>query len=227
VHARHLLRRGNCIAYVAGDPAHYAGAIVQAEDWPDEPIGYGRDPHILWDLLRSVEGWTCIAVDLECASRLGEIIEREMGVRVRYLDDVHHTLSGPVRAYRDPAVRRLTLADLDLLASAPRAFRASLWGDARALLTEGIAAGAVVGGRIVATASLSAATERYGDVGVYTDEAYRGRGLATAAASIVAGCVQEAGRTPVWSAGAHNAASLRVAAKLGFVEISRRRYVIV
>ena len=30
----------------------------------------------------------------------------------------------------------------------------------------------------------------------------------------------------MWSAGGHNAASLRVAEKLGFVEVSRRVYVI-
>jgi predicted GNAT family acetyltransferase len=61
---------------------------------------------------------------------------------------------------------------------------------------------------------------------VYTKEAYRRRGFATAAASLVARRVQEAGQIPVWSAGGHNVASLRVAEKLGFEEVSRRVYVI-
>jgi len=53
-----------------------------------------------------------------------------------------------------------------------------------------------------------------------------GRGFATAAAAIVAQCVQEAGQTPVWGAGEGNTVSLRVASKLGFTEVSRRTYVI-
>lgn len=61
---------------------------------------------------------------------------------------------------------------------------------------------------------------------MYTHPDFRGRGLAAAAASIVAMRVQEAGRIPVWGAGEHNALSLRVARKLGFVEVSRRTYVI-
>jgi predicted GNAT family acetyltransferase len=63
-------------------------------------------------------------------------------------------------------------------------------------------------------------------VGVYTEEAFRGRGFATAAASLVIQRVQEMGRIPVWSAGEHNIPSLAIAQKLGFVEVSRRRYVI-
>ena len=92
------------------------------------------------------------------------------------------------------------------------------------LLTNGAAAGAVVDNRLVALAHTNAMTARYGDIGVFTDEAWRGRGFATSAASIVAHCIRERGRVPVWSAGEDNAASLRVAAKLGFVEASRRVY---
>ena len=92
------------------------------------------------------------------------------------------------------------------------------------LLTDGVAAGAVVEGSLVALAHTNAMTTRYGDIGVATDELWRGKGFASSAASIVARRIQERGRTPVWSAGEGNAASLRVAAKLGFVEVSRRVY---
>ncbi len=53
-----------------------------------------------------------------------------------------------------------------------------------------------------------------------------GHRFATAAAAIVARCVQEAGQRPVWRAGEGNTASLRVASKLGFTEVARRTYVI-
>jgi predicted GNAT family acetyltransferase len=55
---------------------------------------------------------------------------------------------------------------------------------------------------------------------------WRGRGLSTAAAALVATVIQDAGRTPVWSTGEGNAASRRVAEKLGFREVARRAYLI-
>jgi RimJ/RimL family protein N-acetyltransferase len=226
VQSVHMLARGLCQAYVIGDPARFQGAIVQPIAWPEEPAGFGPDPKVLWALLQRVEGWNCILVDTEVAPALGRIIEAGMGRGVRYLDDVTHLLTEPVRVRRDEAVRRLELADLALLKAAPLELRASLWRDTRQLLAEGIVAGTVVSGRIVATALVAACSERYADIGVYTREGYRGRGYATAAASLVAQAVQEEGRTPLWGAGSHNRASQRVAQKLGFREVSRRRYVI-
>jgi predicted GNAT family acetyltransferase len=131
-----------------------------------------------------------------------------------------------VADFHHPNVRELGPADLSLLGAAPLELRASLWESTAVLLKEGVVACAIIEGEIVATALTSAYSDGYADVGVYTCEAYRSRGLATAAASLVARRVQQAGRTPVWSAGGTNAASLRVAHKLGFEEVSRRRYVI-
>lgn len=45
-------------------------------------------------------------------------------------------------------------------------------------------------------------------------------------AAIVCRWVQDSGRVPVWSCGEDNLASLRVAQKLGFREVSRRVYLI-
>ena len=222
----HLLRRGSCRAYVAGDPARFEGAIVQATGFPTEPTGFGSDAGVLWELLQAVEGWDCINVSTGCARPLGEILSRETGATVRYLDDVTHTLTEAAATVKNEAVRLLTEADLDLLASAAPELRASCWDSVQGLLEEGIVACAVVGGRIVATALTAARTEHHAEVGVYTKKAYRRQGFATATASLVARQVQEAGQIPVWSAGGHNVASLRVAQKLGFVEVSRRVYVI-
>jgi predicted GNAT family acetyltransferase len=94
------------------------------------------------------------------------------------------------------------------------------------LLTHGIAACAIVAGQIVSFAHTYARSERHADIGVATVEAWRGRGFGTAAASLVARRVQEAGQTPVWSTGEDNAASLRVARKIGFTQVSRRTYLV-
>jgi len=222
----HLLRRGLCRAYVVGDPSHFDGAIIQADALPGEPTGFGSDPEVLWDLLKSVQGWDCVDVASECASALGERIEREMGVRVRYYGDVYHILSKPVLDFHNEAVRQLTLADLKLLESAPAELRGGGFGSLRGLLSDGIVACAIASGRIVAIAHTSARTERHADIGVFTLERWRGRGFASAAASLVAKRVQEAGQIPVWSAGEDNVASLRVAQKLGFTERSRATYII-
>lgn len=223
----HQLRRGLCRAYIAGDPAHFLGAVIQANYSASEPTGFGSDPEVLWDLLRNIEDWDCIDVSSDCATALGEIIESKMGARVRYYADIYHTLTEPVLDFRNAAVRQLTLADLDLLESAPPEVQGSGFRSPKDLLTNGIVACAVVSGRIVSIAHTSALSGLHADMGAATLRQYRGCGLATTAASIVARHVQNSGLTPVWSAGEDNAASLRIAEKLGFREVSHRTYVII
>jgi hypothetical protein len=222
----HRLRNQFCLAYTVGDPAHFDGAVVQDSFCPTEPMGFGSDAEILWELLRSVERWDCVDVASECANALGQIIEKEMGSRVRYYGDVYHALYRPVINFQNEAVRQLTLDDLELLESSPKELQGVGFGSTYRLLVEGIAACAIVSGRIVAIAHTSARTGNHADIGVFTMEEWRCRGFSTAAASIVARRIQEAGQTPTWSAGEDNFASLRVAQKLGFIEVSRRTYVI-
>jgi len=222
----HLLRRGLCRAYVAGRPERFLGAIVQDDHAPDEPTAFGADPQILWELLQIVPGWECVEVDSECAAELGETISTKTGKQVRYYGDIHHLLLQPVRTFPNAAVRKLSLADIDLLRSSPDAAQETGFGSWLELLEKGFVACAIVSGRIVSIAHTYARTTRHADIGVRTLTTWRGRGFATAAASIVAGCIQEAGQIPVWSTGEDNWASLRVAQKLGFVETSRRTYVI-
>ena len=94
------------------------------------------------------------------------------------------------------------------------------------MLSEGIVAGAIDAGQLVSIAHTSGVTDLHGEIGVGTLESWRKRGLCSAAASIVSNRLQKQGRVPVWSTGEDNFASLRVAAKLGFREVSRRTYVI-
>ena len=222
----HLLRRGLADAYVAGAAPRFDAAIVHSHSLPREPWCFGSDPAVVWGLLRPLNEWGRKAMSpnlsAELARPVAAIMERETGVQVRYYGDAYHTLTGRVNGRAAPEVRLLDLEDASLLSA--------YWGGSRAmgfatyedLLTDGAVAGAVVEDRLVALAHTNAITARYGDIGVATDEAWRGRGFASAAACIVARRSQERGRTPVWSAGEGNTASLRVAAKLGFVEVSRR-----
>jgi len=224
--AVHHLRRRSCRAFVAGDPARFDGAIIQHVDTPTEPTGFGADPDILARLLLAMEGWDCISVPISCAPGLGDALARRMGVRMRYLDDIYLHLVQPAPVIRSDVVQRLTLDDLPLLEAAPPELHTGGFGSLAGILSEGIVAGAIIDGRIIAIARTSARSEWHGDVAVATLEGWRNHGLATAAAALVAQELQAAGQIPVWSAGAHNAASLRVAQKLGFTKVARRRYVI-
>ena len=224
----HFLRRGLADAWVAGTAPQFYGAIVQAHLLPQEPWCFGRDPSTIWGLLRPLNDWgrqsfsPNVPADMAC--ELATFMTEQTDVQCRQYGDVYHTLVGRVNEFTVPEVRPLVLEDEGLLAayrSNPLEMGFSTFED---LLTDGAAAGAVVEGILVALAHTNAMTARYGDIGVVTDEPWRGIGFASSAASIVARRIQERGRTPVWSAGESNAASLRVAAKLGFVEVSRRVY---
>ena len=220
----HLLTQGTCQVYAIGDPATSTAVIVQSNSQPDEPFGIGNDPEGLWALLRHLDDWKVVDVSPTVAPRLGAIIREATGKRVWYYDDVYHTLTKPAPVIDDPVVREFTPADMGLLKAAG-VDGVDFRGGLPTLLEAGTVAGAVVDGRIVSTAQTAAITEHYADIGVATDEQWRGRGFATAAASIVARRIQQTGRTPVWSCGEDNLASLRVAQKLGFKEVSRLTYV--
>jgi hypothetical protein len=224
----HQLRRGLCRALVLGPPERPQAAMLQLRADPAEPTGFGDDPAGLWRLLRELDGWTCVNVPLALGSPLAEQIAAETGRTCRLHEDVYHVLTRPAIPRPQPDVRRLTAEDLPLLEAAepdlgPPGWN---WGGATTLLSMGIVAGAVADGRLVAITHTGAVSERHADVGVATLPAWQGRGLATAAAALVCAGIQATGRTPVWSAGAGNQASLRVARKLGFVEVLRRVYVI-
>ena len=221
------LKQGMCDAYIAGSlPNSVDAAIVFDAYCSDEPAGFGTDAEALWQLLKATDGWGCVNVDNACAASLGALIEADRDTSIRYYGDVCHALLEPVYAYPNEAVRLLTLADVEHLAKAPAEVQGNGYKTCEAMLTEGIAAGAVVEGNIVAIAHTYAETDLHADIGVSTVEEWRENGFATAAASLVAQEIQAKGKVPAWSCGEDNAASLRVAQKLGFTEVGRRTYVI-
>jgi RimJ/RimL family protein N-acetyltransferase len=223
----HRLRRGLCHAIVAGAPERPRAAIVQPHDLPTEPTAYGDDPALIWALLRELTGWSCVNTTLEMGTPLARLIEAGTGQFCQLYGEIYYALERPVALWPHAAVRRLTLADVPLMEAATRALNMDGWryGSAAALIADGFAAGAVVDGELVTVAFTAARGDRYADVGIVTREDWRLRGLSTAAAALVCSDVQQAGQTPVWSTGWDNVASQRVAAKLGFAEVSGRVYV--
>ena len=220
------LKQGMCDAYVAGSLPDVDAVLVFDAYCPDEPCGFGTNADALWQLLKATEGWGCVNVDTPCAGSLGALIEADRDTAIRYYGDVCHALLEPVHPYPNAAVRLLTSEDVARLTKAPGDVQGNGYKTHAAMLTEGIAAGAVVDGDIVAIAHTYAETDLHADIGVSTLEQWREKGFATAAASLVAEEIQARGKVPAWSCGEDNFASLRVAEKLGFTEVGRRTYVI-
>ncbi len=219
----HMLRKRLCRTYIVGQPDHFDALVLHHKNDPTEPTSFGEDAQAIWQLLQPIEGWTCIETSQALAPTLGQLIEHGLGVAVRYLDDVHHTLTHRVPHIAHPDVRLLTPGDVPLIQAAqPNTPREEILQTLR----DGAIAGAIVDGALVATAKTYALSPRYCDIGVYTHEAHRKRGYSTACVSLVAREVQRHGRIPVWSTSTENHASLRVAAKVGFQEVGRMTYVI-
>ncbi|HEX5165304.1 MAG TPA: GNAT family N-acetyltransferase [Thermomicrobiales bacterium] len=223
----HTLRRGSCRAHLTGPIARPTALVVDYDEVPGEPGCFADDPDLLWTILRDMPGWFSANMPESLAPAVGTLIERDWSEPARYLGDLYFTLQRPAPTLSDAAVRRLTPADQPLLDAAPATLRGAGFGTTGGLLAEGIAAAAIVDNALVAIAHTFAISDRHADIGVATHEAFRGRGYATAAASLVAQAIQASGRTPVWSCGETNQPSLRVAAKLGFQPALRREYVIV
>ncbi len=229
------LQQGFCRAYAAylgGSSYGKAGesrrtaVLVFDEFCPDEPAGFGTDAEAIWHLLKSQKGWSCINVSTTCAEPLGILMAAESGMSVRYYGDVYYTLLTPIISQPNEVVRLLTVADVERLAKAPSEVQGNGYTTFHEMVTAGIAAGAIVAGELVALAHVYAETRLHVDIGVSTLAEWREKGFATAAAALVAKRVQEQGKVPVWSCGEDNAASRRVAEKLGFTEVARRMYVI-
>jgi len=224
----HVLARGDCNVYMSGDQRPGSVAVLQPKELPSEPTGFGSDANALWQELTQAKGWQCILVDKEIARPLGEIISSQLKTSVSFLDDIYHIPRGQVLPFENESVRWLMLDDLAVLETLPHeAQPIGFWGDLRTSLTKGLVAGAIVEGKVVATSFVAARGEQHVDIGVYVLENYRRRGLATVVASLVARSVQSDGLVPVWSCGSHNLPSLKLAQKLGFVEVSKRTYVII
>lgn len=223
----HKLRLGLARAFVLGAPARPRAAVIQPRYRPTEPIAFGNDAAALWDVLRDVEGWEAVNVPLDVGPALAELIRRETGITPWLCEEIYYIPKGPLPKPANAAVRRLTAADEPLMEAATDALGMAGWrfGSAAALIAQGFAAGAITGGRLVSVAFTSARTKRHAEIGIVTHRNWRGRGLATAAAAHICADVVADGQIPVWSTAIDNDASRRIAAKLGFREVSRRVYV--
>jgi GNAT superfamily N-acetyltransferase len=216
------LLTGHGRAWVSGHPSWPDAAIVESALVPGEPQGFGSAAALLC-LLRQAAGWRCIEVEEDLADEIAPEFERVWGPVTRVVD-VIHSLRRPAPSPTHELVRELRATDLTRAPATP-----DLLPDHH-LVTRPADAGrvyvAVDDGVIVGHGSALAAGRTFADVGVQVAASYRGQGIATAAAARACQAVQRARLIPVWGTSSDNLASLRVAAKLGFMEVGRLVFLI-
>lgn len=214
--AIHALRSGLGRAWASGPSAH--AVIVESALVPGEPQGFG-DPTSLLDLLARADGWSCIELSPKVADQVNDDFERRWGIARRVIDVIQVSEQTP-RIKAHPLVRRLRTSDLSRLSVAAD----DILPDRRvveAAAARGRVFVAVDGDAIVGHGGSFAASNAYADIGVCVAESHRSQGIATSAAALACEAVRTDGLVPVWGAGSDNHASLRVAAKLGFSEVTR------
>jgi GNAT superfamily N-acetyltransferase len=221
--AVHALRSQLGRVWITGDVNDPEAALIHSAVNPDEPLGFGQ-PDALLGLLSRADGWDCVEVNPELADEISVGFTNRWGLQQRVVDVVH-ILNAPPPDLSHPMVRRLNLGDLSRLGVVPTDLFPH-HGVLDAAASEGRVFAAVEDDTIIGHGSSFAAGETYADIGVHVAEPYRRQGIATSAAAAAIRIVQEAGLIPVWGAGSKNAASLRVADKLGFVEVARCVYLV-
>jgi RimJ/RimL family protein N-acetyltransferase len=170
---------------------------------------------------------------VETAARPRELVYGNDASWRRLIQDVHGNAvhDRPMRDFDPAPLDRTRLRELE---AAPAGFEVvrldgslagqldhelephalQVFASADAFVREGIGFGAVIDGRLAAAATSYAWTPRLLEVAIGTRPAYRGRGLAAAAAAALLGHCLDAGIAPCWIAS--NPVSQRLAARLGF-----------
>ncbi|MBA2467968.1 MAG: GNAT family N-acetyltransferase [Chloroflexia bacterium] len=225
--ALQFLREGTCEVLCVGDPADLEGIVIQSFAMPEEPMAFGSSAEAVASLMPHLSGWTCLNVPPALVDELLVPIGSMAGAPgILLRDDIYHTLTELVNGDLAVGSRLLTQDDHDLI----RGASGDMIGDGAARLIDtlqwGHVAGAIRDDALVSLAYTFAVSDRHADIGVVTHPDWRDRGLATAVAACVASAIQAAGQIPVWSCGGPNLASLRIAARLGFTQVSRRVYLI-
>ncbi len=125
----------------------------------------------------------------------------------------------PVRSVPpEVTLRRLGVADRGKLEEMDPDLHwiGSTWGGIAGLASSGRAWAAFIEGRLASLAATFLAADSLEDIGVVTEPAYRGRGLAPLCAAALCNEIHERGCRASWTTSYDNTASIRVAEKLGF-----------
>jgi RimJ/RimL family protein N-acetyltransferase len=139
---------------------------------------------------------------------------------LRSLDRVVFELDGSPTLPVPPGVdlRQLDASDAAVLQQLDPDLHwmANTWGGLQGLAANGFAWAAFIDGRPTSLAATFLFADGIEDIGVATNSAHRGLGLAPLCAAALCRDIQSRGHTASWTTSDDNPASIRVAEKLGF-----------
>ncbi|MCM3028424.1 GNAT family N-acetyltransferase [Bacillus safensis] len=97
------------------------------------------------------------------------------------------------------------------------------WGGTDRFLSKGIGVAIFDGENVVSECVSIFSSENRAEIDIWTDETYRGKGLALLAAQHMISICLEKKRTPHWDCDVHHLASINLAEKLGFQRLKTYR----
>lgn len=95
-----------------------------------------------------------------------------------------------------------------------------MWPSLDHFYAHGFGMAAVIPGRVLCWCTAEYVSPTKCGIGITTDEAYQGRGLASATTARFVQLCQQRGITPYWECGRWNGPSMRVAEKVGFTQLT-------
>lgn len=105
----------------------------------------------------------------------------------------------------------------------PPSYYEAYWGETARFLSKGIGIAILDGENVVSECVSIFSSEDRAEIDIWTDETYRGKGLAMLAAQHMISICLEKKRTPHWDCDVHHLASIKLAEKLGFQRIKTYR----
>lgn len=99
-----------------------------------------------------------------------------------------------------------------------------MWPSLDQFYTRGFGVAAMIPGRVIGWCTAEYVSPTMCGIGIATDEAYQGRGIASATAARFVQLCQQRGISPFWECGRWNGPSLRVAEKVGFTLLTTEQF---
>ena len=152
---------------------------------------------------------------------LYETVKRRERVRFEFRKEHANYLNEPANS---PAGFQLLVMTPHLLASAEKfglKLESRFWSSADDFIAHGLGVCLVKDGEVVSLCYAAAVADELAEVDVVTDTQFRGQGLATIVAQEFNRLSVRSGITPTWDCFDYNTGSIKLAQRLGFVEVRR------
>nr|WP_206761920.1 GNAT family N-acetyltransferase [Bacillus safensis] len=156
---------------------------------------------------------------LRCSAFIVDVYERQKRHAYVY-PQAHSHVTSPHPGYR---VERTNEQVMTASRAFPPSYYEAYWGETACFLSKGIGIAILDRENVVSECVSIFSSKDRAEIDIWTDETYRGKGLALLAAQHMISICLEKKRTPHWDCDVHHLASIKLAEKLGFQRIKTYR----